>query len=444
MIFKKEYPTILKVNINTMRLFACSRCLMLFLIVSIIPVMVMAQTSKEEIFQTIEKSGGVNYAYPFKHAVASTPPPPGYEPFYISHFGRHGSRYLVKDSEYKEVLDVFYRADSANALTPSGKTVYRKLQVIWKDAEGHGGKLTPLGTNQLKDIALRMYQQYPGVFTANASVSAVSTTVERCVHSMHLFCGQLKELNDQLAIKEDADSSHMKYLNYHTAQAVAFRYAPDGWRKDYQRFEQEHVKPGRLVRSLFADSSYIKDQVNPVTLMWDLYDIAGNLQNMQSPVSLYPVFTKKELLDLWQCRNYSLYVQYANAAINRGMMMENAKPLLKDMIDKANQAIANKEKGASFRFGHDGNIIPLAMLMHLENTYQPVADPNIFYKAWSDFKVAPMAANIQLVLFKKAGVDEVLVKFLQQEKEVRVPPIKSKLLPYYRWSDVFAYYQSLL
>ncbi|WP_300601977.1 histidine phosphatase family protein [Niabella sp.] len=429
-----------------MRLFtlALQRGLILLFLVCFNQYIVMAQTSKEEIFKTLEKSGGVNYAYPDSSSATLTPPPPGYHSFYISHFGRHGSRYLVEDSEYKKVLDIFQQADSVHTLSPLGKTVYQKLQLIWEAAKGHGGSLTPLGISQLRNIARRMYLHYKDVFMDGAQVTAVSTTSGRCIHSMNLFCEQLKELNTKLEIQQDADSRHMKYLNYHTDRAVAFRYAPDGWRVAYAQFEREHIQPERLIKTLFADGGYANAHINAATLMWNLYDIASNLQNMQSPVSLYPIFTKDELFNLWQCRNYSLYVQYANAAVNQCMMMENAKPLLKDIIEKANSVIANQENGASFRFGHDGNIIPLAMLLHLENSYGSIPDPEQYYKVWSDFKVAPMAANIQIVFFQKSGSKDVLVKFLQNEHEVLVPPVKCHQPPYYLWRDVLAYYQSLL
>ena len=42
-----------------------------------------------------EKLGGVYYAYPIESGMANPLlqlAPEGYEPFYISHYGRHGSR----------------------------------------------------------------------------------------------------------------------------------------------------------------------------------------------------------------------------------------------------------------------------------------------------------------------------------------------------------------
>ena len=402
------------------------------------------QTSIQEVFETIEKSGGVNYAYPSQDINPGTPAPEGYKPFYMSHFGRHGSRYLVEDKEYKYALDIFHEADSCKSLTPLGQEVYGRLKTIWQEAEGHGGKLTPLGIVQQKEIAEHMYKHYPEIFEGNAQATAVSTIVGRCIRSMELLCQRLVELSPGLTVSQDAAPRHMDYLNHHTKEAVHFRYAPDTWKEKHNQFQKEHVRPDRMIQALFSDKAFLNGKIEPDALMWELYEIASNVQNIETEISLYDLFEKEELFDLWQCKNYSLYVQYANAAENGGIMMENAKPLLKDMVECANQAIENKSNGASFRFGHDGNIIPLAMLMHLQGCYNSVSDPSEFYKAWSSFKVAPMAGNIQMVFFRKEGSEDILVKFLQNENEVSVPPIKSDILPYYHWKDVAKYYGSLL
>ena len=67
-----------------------------------------AQATREEIFDNIAVTGGVYYAYPAPGV--QTKAPKGYEPFYISHFGRHGSRWLISDEEYIRVMEVFEKA----------------------------------------------------------------------------------------------------------------------------------------------------------------------------------------------------------------------------------------------------------------------------------------------------------------------------------------------
>ena len=405
---------------------------------------VSGQTSKQEIFDTPEKTGGVYYAYPVKNKIDQTAPPKGYEPFYISHLGRHGSRYLVADADYKIVLDIFEDADRQNTLTPLGLNVHKRLSKVWLEAEGHGGDLAPLGVQQLRGIAERMYQSYPEVFTNNTKISARSTTVIRCVLSMDAFCERLKELNPTLQTTREASNKYMSYLNFHTKEAVAFRSSKDTWREDYRIFEENHIQPKRLLNSLFSNIQYIEKNLNSKSLMLGLYEIAGGMQNIETKLSFYDLFEKEELFDLWQCRNYRLYIEYANAAQNGGIMMENAKPLLKNILDNANEAILSNKKGASLRFAHDGNIIPLTILLHLQNCYNSISEQSEYYKAWSDFKIAPMAGNVQIIFFQKYNSNDILVKFLLNEKETLIPTIKTDIAPYYHWKNVESYYKLLL
>ena len=54
-----------------------------------------AQTSKREMYGNPYRNGSTYFAYPGPVQKALTPAPAGYEPFYISHYGRHGSRYMT-------------------------------------------------------------------------------------------------------------------------------------------------------------------------------------------------------------------------------------------------------------------------------------------------------------------------------------------------------------
>lgn len=403
------------------------------------------QTSKQELFDTPEKTGGVYYAYPSSDIGKQTPVPNGYDAFYISHLGRHGSRYLISDEDYKWVIDLLDDAKKQNTLTPLGLDVLNRLHIVWQEAEFHGGDLSPLGVREQKGIAERMFQNYPQIFEDNAQFNACATTIVRCALSMDAFCERLKELNSKMQISRESSMKDQRYLNHHTKEAIAFRSAPDTWKEEHRKFEEQHTQPDRLIKSLFSDKNYILKKVNPKKVMRGLFSIANNMQNIEAKLSFYDIFEKQELFDLWQCKNYKLYVNDANSAINGGIMFENCKPLLNRILTDAETMIKSNKKGADFRFAHDGNIIPLAMLMHIEDCYNSVAEPSEYYKAWSDFKVAPMAGNIQIVFFRnKKNADDIIVKFLLHENEVSIPPVKTDIAPYYHWADIKNYYQNLL
>ena len=100
-----------------------------FLMILLIVCALLAQA------QTRQQMGGVYYAYPAPKKPVSVKAPEGYTPFYISHYGRHGSRWLPSDSRYIWVNQHF---DDESNLTPLGKKVKGWLTQVWENAKGNG------------------------------------------------------------------------------------------------------------------------------------------------------------------------------------------------------------------------------------------------------------------------------------------------------------------
>ena len=103
-----------------------------------------AQTSREELLSHMELTAGnyANYPAPTGHL---TPAPEGYEAFYISHYGRHGSRYMTSDQAYRRIRHQLDSARALGILTPYGKDVRRRIKAASADARDRAGELTALG-----------------------------------------------------------------------------------------------------------------------------------------------------------------------------------------------------------------------------------------------------------------------------------------------------------
>lgn len=402
-----------------------------------------AQTTKEETLSDLNRTGGVYYAYPVPEK-ALTPAPKGYEPVYVSHFGRHGSRYLISDNDVAWVARLMRQGYEAGALTPYGKEILARLDTLMVETDGRSGDLSPLGVRQHKGIATRMANAYPQIFSDKDSrITARSTLVPRCILSMAAFCEALKEFNPSLDISRESSDRYVRYLNYHTPDHG--QYTTGGkWKTAYENFKREHTNPDRLVASLFSDPEFVKTYVDPDGLMWGFYWIASDTQNVETPVDFHDMFTPDELFDLWQVFNYIFYVNDGAFAGNGTYVTDNALPQLANIIESADAALSSGHRGADLRFAHDGNLIPLAATLHLKDCDLVEADPENFYKAFSDWKVAPMAGNIQIVFFRnKKKPSDILVKFLHNERETSVP-VQTDKYPYYRWEDVKAYYLPML
>lgn len=402
----------------------------------------LSQTTREEVFADLNKCGGVYYAYPLDFK-SQTPVPDGYEAFYISHYGRHGSRYLLSDNDYKWILDVMNEANDKNALTPLGKDVLEKLRLVWADAEGHGDELSPVGIAQHRGIAERMYNNFPTVFADSINISARSTTSMRCALSMFAFCQRLTELNPTLNITFEASRRNMAYMNYHSPEHGIYNSDKGPWRKIHQQFAKKQIQPERLIQSLFNNKEYIKN-IDGSQVMWALYWIAVDLQDMPVNINMYDIFEPQELFNIWQVMNFHFYVSDSNSKLNNGLPLESCKPLLSNIIETAREAIINNRNEVTLRFGHDGNVIPLAAILHLDGCYDDSTDqPEEFYKVWSDFKVSPMAGNIQIIFYRHKTNGDVIVKFMLNETEKNIP-VNSDIKPYYHWKDIESYYNTIL
>lgn len=398
----------------------------------------LSQTSYDEIAANPDKAGGIYLAYPVTSPVEVTAPPKGYRPFYISHYGRHGSRYLLGDNDYLNMSAQLHRADSAGVLTPTGVSLMNRIDSVCIEGNGRGGELTPLGYRQHRGIARRMIGAYPEVFAGTPRVYARSTPAMRCAHSMFAFCEGLRESVPSLDITLESSRRNLGYLSHSSEIARQFK----GHVETSRKFEQECTQPDRLMSLLFNDDAYVYRNVNPHDFMWSLYWITVDLQDMETPVRLYDILTARELFDMWRSFNYRFYSTTSNNPMNHGMMLDNAKPLLTNIIECADRAITEGYNGADLRFGHDGNLIPLTGLMRIDGCYAAESDPARLHEVYADFKISPMGGNLQLIFFKDKRND-VIVKFLLNEREVSVP-VPTDMAPFYRWDDVKTFYRGII
>ena len=169
---------------------------------------------------------------------------------------------------------------------------------------------------------------------------------------------------------------------------------------------------------LFSDPEWVYKNVNPDELMWGLYWIAVGMQDIETPVSFMDLFTARELFDLWQCVNYGFYVRDSNYKGNNGLVVANARNLLSNIINTAEEAIASGKPSATLRFAE-------------------------FYRHFADFKIAPMAGNVQMVFVRnKKNPKDVLVKIMLNEEDRLVPEAGTPTVStWYRWSNLRDHYR---
>lgn len=416
----------------------------LFLLASLAMVMpTTAQTPLEDFKRDITLSGSNYVAYrgPQKEL---TPAPKGYKPFYLSHYGRHGSRYMIGKAAYDVPYFSLLKAKQEGKLTPKGEETLRKVALIREDAKGRDGELTPLGALQHQGITQRMMERFPEIFAGKTNVEARSTVVIRCILSMENGLQQLLRMNPQLHIFHDASYHDMYYMNQPDKRLDSLKNCI-GRKVVQEELTSKHDNYKRVMEELFNDPAWVKLNINQRDLNHKLYEMAGAIQGteLRGKVSLYDLFTQDELYDNWVVSNSWWQMSYGNSPYTGNVQPYSQRNLLRDIIEKADSCIALPHPGATLRYGHDTMVTPLTCLLNLNGYGAEIKDPEKIATQWFDYKITPMATNLQFVFYRKAKSDDILVKVLLNEDEATLP-IKSDVAPYYHWNDFKAYCQEKL
>ena len=398
-----------------------------------------AQTSRRALTRDLGRTGSNYFAYPGPSQRVLTPAPAGYEPFYISHYGRHGSRYMTDNKYYVQAIGKLDTAAQLGILTPKGAEVLAKLRTGYADAKMRDGDLTKLGGRQHREIAHRMYDRFPEVLSLPLRVDAKSSTVGRCMISMFNFCQELQGLNPALDIRMDASNHDMRYVvENHRVKPEKASAMEDYKHRLGVMWDKTHT-PARLMRTLFTDVRKAETFVDGPELKEALYNVAEDLQNVpELELSLLDIFTKDELFDMWTCYNASWLIDCGLVPGSTPSYLQQKE--VRDSIESiADRVIREGKPGLTLRFSHDSSVLPLAYMMGLKEAMGARPDIEHLYKYISIDRLIPMAANIQLVFYRKDGSDDILVKFLLQENETTLP-IPTDCAPYYHWQDVKRYW----
>ena len=94
-----------------------------------------AQDYKAYLSADPDRVAAIHHAYEYiekEHA----PAPKGYKPFYISHYGRHGSRYHSKESYLTKPIGALEELNNKGFLNSKGKELLDALKGILDESKG--------------------------------------------------------------------------------------------------------------------------------------------------------------------------------------------------------------------------------------------------------------------------------------------------------------------
>ena len=419
-----------------MRLFA-----ILFTILSLFT----GEALSQPVMELIEKNpayASCNYSiYPDSIPDNLTPAPFGKRPFYISHYGRHGSRYISNRKGYDTPYKMMLRAGAVDELTPVGKKVLDEMTLILNDTEGRWGELTSLGAQQHRQIAKRMMQRFPEVFEGAAHVNAQSTVAARCVVSMGYSMLEMSQINPQLQITMRTSKRDQDYMNHQDLRSRENYMTPEA-QKAFDAYTAPRMGNSRLMEQIFKNPDIVKEIVDESFFNYYLMKMGLFVLNthLSDHTYLMSLFTTEELYRMWQIDNVLWYIQHGACKLNGSRQPHTQKNLLRKLIADADSCLQLPRPGAQLRFGHDTVILPLVCLMGI-NGYDLATDnlDELEAKGWWCSSIFPMGANLQFIFYRSTPKDQdVLVKVLLNEQEATLP-IATDCAPYYHWTDFRRY-----
>jgi len=394
----------------------------------------------DEVRTDARKAAGIEGPYLFE-TTALTPSPKGYKPFYISHYGRHGSRYSWTTKTYTTLLTALNDAKKADNLTAYGEDFLSRLEAFSPIPLENTGDLVPLGAEQHERLAKEMYEAFPKVFKGSCKVDARSSTTARCGISMAAFCTSLQKQNPGISISFSSNHMGMRELVPTSAPSAykrTFKGADYPEMESLSSFSHRVADYQGILGKLFKDPSFLKNYDGGETFFLEkLYYFIGSYPNYSDPALFSDLLTPEQHAGLWEVFNYSLFL--ANKAGRFNMI-----PLLEDFVSKADGAIEGNGIAADLRFGHDFVMEAFNCLINTDG-YGTVPQKADDVKYWFQSYRVPMAATIMFVLYRSPRhPSDILFKFLWNGKEAAFPDLEPVSGPYYRWSDFHSFAEKII
>ena len=389
------------------------------------------QEGRAYLQENIDRVAANYHGYEF-HPLAYTPAPKGYKPFYISHYGRHGSRLITYSSAHKYVIQKLTELDKAGLLSQKGSELLVHVKRQWDWQEPRQGKLTAKGAGEHDRLARNLYASFKPVFKGRKAVREVSSVSDRCHASMRHFTAALRDCNRKLTFDADSAQALMAYIMVTPPDSIVHDRV-----KPYLDSLYEHwLVPEDAIAPLVTNlKKAMKIMHHPVKFERYLHVVCSIAQNFD-PTPMYEYLPFEEAYKLWSIKNANLYFNHCNSAPFGDLRMPYASTLVKDFVEKADECLDAGRYCADLRFGHDWGLIALASWMGIDGFDERLTRQN--HERWKSGNEVSMASNIQWVFYRNRKGD-ILVKFIYNERERTIPALEAVNGVYYRWSEVRPY-----
>ena len=411
------------------------------MMLGLVPVFGQAQRFVDALKENPARAASNYQSYEFVDTEL-TKAPKGFKPFYISHYSRHGSRYHTGESYFRLCMPKMAECNSLGILTEEGQAWYNDAKAVYAEHKGMFGMLTNLGSQEQDGIGNRIIERFPEVFAGKNGRTEVRnrcTRVQRSIISMTSFNTAIAKKSPALNFSYAAGDKFRAYLNADPQNYPLL----DKFDDQVEDSLKHLINTDRVFKVLFKDTEAAAKVIdNPYSFAKGIFLVSAISPNTDIHPDMLKYFHEEDILGHWIIRNNIFYAGWANSAEMATEVATIAHPLIKDIVEKAEEALSeNSTLAADFRFGHDTGLLPLVATLGIDGMHEKWSAFNA-HEHWSSSEFIPMASSLQIVFYKnKKG--EILVKLLYNEKETSIPALKPVSGPYYSWSSLKEYLISL-
>lgn len=363
--------------------------------------------------------------------------PDSLKPVYINHVGRHGSRYPASASNCLKLRQALLRADSLGTITPLGRRLMRLNDLVIERSNNQWGALDSLGMAEQRSIATRMFYNFGEIFSGGASVTAISSYSPRSMMSMYSFTHQLDRMDNRINFITSTGRVNSALMRPFDVDNDYLQFRKDKlWSPAYDAYFATACPTTAIRRVLGNRYPFATDDEARDLAITEYYVIAGcSCMGIEPGASQY--FTKEEYNALWSCFNLRQYLQRTATTVS-AVPAEIASALIQDIIATTEGFIGGTNPSvANLRFGHAETLMPLLSLLRLKGCYYMTNYFDTVALHWRDFDVVPMAANLQIILFRAKESGRYYIRVDVNEKPVPLQPGSTVL--YTPWGEARDY-----
>lgn len=363
--------------------------------------------------------------------ISDTKPPKGYKPFYISHYGRHGTRANESGSEYLYVIERLEKADSLGILTEEGRSLLEEARAVNVAYDDREGRLTPRGEREHRMLAERMYRRFPRVFKGGSgNIRVQSSKVPRCLVSMASFISELAALDPSLKFSILSDDKVQRLMTNDCSKENRAK-ASQMVRPMYRTPIDTLQLPARIFTDIEVGRRLVGGMARFQRRVCATAEMA---KNFDLEFDMFRHLNEDVIYQRFDGRNRHIYLTQCNSVEFGDIRMPRIAPIVEAIARQADEAIASGELAADLRFGHDWPYMAIVSYLGLEGPGDRMGFDEIPSR-WFGPAYICLACNLQLVFYRKSN-GPVLVKFLVNEKETLLRGLEAFEGPYYEWALV--------